>query len=85
MPKAIIKSRYPDPEGGPPETIVRVGWTPGREHVEVATVMPNEHVRLPEPTLEQSNGWFVQLDRTGINELIRTLRQARDKAYGRDE
>lgn len=30
-------------------------------------------------------GWFVQLDRAGINNLIRNLRKARDEAYGRDE
>ena len=28
---------------------------------------------------------FVQLDRESINRLIRTLRRARDQAYGADE
>ncbi len=32
-----------------------------------------------------TNGMYVNLDRRGINELIRTLRRARDQAYGRDE
>lgn len=31
------------------------------------------------------SGHYVQLDRTTINELIRTLRRARDQAFGRDE
>lgn len=30
-------------------------------------------------------GQFADLDRHGINNLIRALREARDKAYGRDE
>jgi hypothetical protein len=31
------------------------------------------------------NGWFVELDRAGINRLIGKLRRARDNAFGRDE
>ncbi len=30
-------------------------------------------------------GQFTALDRVGINNLIRALREARDKAFGRDE
>lgn len=30
-------------------------------------------------------GWFVTLDRDGINHGIRLLRRARDAAFGRDE
>ena len=30
-------------------------------------------------------GWYVDLGRTQINDLIRNLRRARDQAYGRDE
>lgn len=29
-------------------------------------------------------GWYCQLDRAGINRLIRLLRKARDAAYGSD-
>lgn len=82
MPKIEVHSKYPDPDSGPAESRVRVGWTPGREHVEVATLAQDGQVLQPGP---EANGWFVQLDRTGINDLIRGLRQARDKAYGRDE
>lgn len=35
----------------------------------------------PAPTL----GWYVNLDRHQINDLIRILRRARDQAFGRDE
>lgn len=31
------------------------------------------------------SGWYVDLDRKGINDLIRVLRKARDQAFGRDE
>ncbi len=31
------------------------------------------------------DGQFTDLDRHGINQLIRAVRGARDKAYGRDE
>lgn len=30
-------------------------------------------------------GMYVELDRHGINQLIRNLRRARDQAFGRDE
>lgn len=82
MPKEIIHSRYPDPEDGPRESLVHVGWTREHEHVEVATIVPDER-KLD--TTPEGNGWFVQLDRSGINRLIRALRQARDQAFGRDE
>lgn len=32
-----------------------------------------------------SQGYYVNLDRRGINKLIRNLRRARDQAFGRDE
>ena len=32
-----------------------------------------------------SEGMFVDLDRRGINDLIRNLRRARDQAFGKDE
>jgi hypothetical protein len=33
---------------------------------------------------EPITGWFVHLDRAGINRLIKALRKARDSAYGAD-
>jgi hypothetical protein len=38
-----------------------------------------------EPIKPAWDGQYIDLDRDQINELIRALRQARDKAYGRDE
>lgn len=34
--------------------------------------------------LVYDKGWVVQLDREGINRMIRALRKARDAAYGAD-
>lgn len=38
----------------------------------------------PSP-IHYTDGFHVQLDRRGINALIRHLRRARDQAFGRDE
>lgn len=32
-----------------------------------------------------TDGFYVDLDRRGVNDLIRHLRRARDQAFGRDE
>lgn len=39
----------------------------------------------PDPDGWTWDGQFTDLDRHGLNQLIRALREARDKAYGRDE
>lgn len=36
------------------------------------------------PTDDIFTGWYVDLDREGINRFIRLLRRARDNAYGAD-
>jgi hypothetical protein len=76
---------------------VEVSW--GREggYVQVATTCPDldravtvakEIVEFkaahPDETL-LTTGYHADLDRARINELIRTLRKARDQAFGRDE
>ena len=44
---------------------------------------------VPNPDAEsrwdEMSGLWGELDRKGCNDLIRALREARDKAYGRDE
>jgi hypothetical protein len=77
MPKEIVVSKY---DGDVVK--LQIGWTRDKEHVEISTVMPDDKVLQPTP---EGNGWFVQLDRAGINRAIRLLRQARDQAFGRDE
>lgn len=61
---------------------VKVGWSREQGDIQIATVAP-EGVQL-ESEHPESNGWFVNLDRSGINRLIRTLRKARDQAFGAD-
>lgn len=66
-----------------------VSWAP-LGYVQVATT--NEHSTLqlddplPDGTVEAEpfSGWYVTLDREGCNRMIRSLRTARDKAYGAD-
>lgn len=59
---------------------IQVGWSREAEYVQVASVDLTE-----ESGLRTNFGWFVELDRPAINRLIRTLRRARDQAYGADE
>lgn len=35
--------------------------------------------------IHYTDGMYVDLNRNGINDLIRNLRRARDQAFGRDE
>jgi hypothetical protein len=85
MPKELIRDHYYDhdsdavSEGS--QSALKIGWSKEAGHVEVATVAPDGMALEPTP---EGNGWFVQLDRAGINRAIRTLRKARDDAFGRD-
>lgn len=81
MPKEIIYSRYLGNDEAP-EPWVKIGWSKEAEHVELATLNADDYPLEPFP---EANGWFVQMDRPGINRLIKALRQARDDAYGKDE
>ena len=93
MPKEVIYNQYsratPSGLDTNPEYL-HIGWTPGSEHVEVASVHPHGALSLQEGGEWHSvdgptPGWFIQLDRQGINAAIRALRKARDAAYGADE
>lgn len=75
MPKETIEGTY---SFGDNPLGVEVCW--GRDtSVQIATVDRNAKQYTAE------RGWFVSVDRGGINHLIRTLRKARDQAYGADE
>ena len=70
---------------------VEVCWRgsgPSIEGVEVATTIkrPGKDDGAPDspPTPDEFIGSHASLDRDGINLLIRTLRRARDAAYGAD-
>lgn len=56
---------------------LQISW--GTDGIQVATVNP----AAPAGTTKE--GFFVDLDREGCNRAIRTLRKARDQAFGRDE
>lgn len=57
---------------------IQVGW--GVDTVQVATRNNDAGDQFgPE------SGWYVDLNRTEINQLVRLLRKARDAAFGRDE
>jgi hypothetical protein len=80
MPKEFITDSLERDEFEP--SGLRIGWSKETGHVQVATVGPDEYELEPTP---EGNGWFVTLDRAGINRAIRALRQARDDAFGKDE
>lgn len=78
---------------------VVVQWGTGKRDVEIGTVIPASRSGASLPVdqgfrgasddgvngeREPFDGWFVPLDRDGINKLIRDLRRARDAAYGAD-
>lgn len=95
MPKEVVYgSKLPfgnseDPGSG--RAIVEVRWGPD-EYVQIVTkcidsqtgerlVKDDENNNL----IHYTDGFYVDLDRREINELIRHLRRARDRAFGRDE
>lgn len=91
MPKEVIFDKNRDQNE---KYFVRLGWDKEAEYVRLATVNSDGGLMLPDTTKTKTElkpydtetpGWFVSLDRTGINRLIRALRKARDDSFGRDE
>lgn len=86
MPKEYVNDLYygvdDDGVATGSDSRVRVSWSKESGDVQIATTAPDGWVLQPTP---EGNGWFVNLDRSGINRLIRFLRKARDDAYGRDQ
>ena len=70
-----------NPVESPPQFRVKVGWSRERGDVQIATVNENEDI----DQFSAEAGLHVNLNRRGINDLIRHLRHARDQAFGRDE
>jgi hypothetical protein len=71
MPKETIN----DPRN--PGRVVEVRWARDVD-VKVGTVDPGKEAD------DEGRGLYADLDRLGINNLIRVLRRARDAAYGAD-
>lgn len=72
---------------------VEVSWARD-SHVQIATVNTHSTLTLdtepPAPAFnttptEQFDGWRVTLDRAAVNRLMKSLRIARDAAFGKDE
>lgn len=95
MPKVNV---YPTPLPNQPDgadTRIEVGWSNAPTgHVQIATTKlqpdADREAEYAPGTFagEPKRAWdgaFVELDRDQINQLIRSLRDARDKAFGRDE
>lgn len=85
MPKEVIHSSEQFSSNYPEQTsIVEVRWGRESEYAQIATLLVDTQTHEP---IERSvdGGWFISLNRTGINDLIRYLRKARDQAFGRDE
>ena len=84
LPKEIVRGCHPvigTPDEVQVEGLVQVTWGIEQEYVQVVTL------RRDATTLESNSdeAIHVDVDRRGINDLIRNLRRARDQAYGRDE
>lgn len=62
------------------DSFVEVGWTRGLCDVQLGSINPEASDDPNDPL----RGQFVHLDREGINRLIRSLRKARDQAFGAD-
>ena len=92
MPKELIYEpegvAFPDDPGR--RGAVDVRWDRESGYFQIGTHDPASEVwvpggELPEGVIPVEYGWWVSLDRGGINDLIRVLRRARDQAFGRDE
>lgn len=91
MPKEVI-SKFEENEDGSrsrSKRAVEVRWNKEIGDVQIVTVDFSWDTERKPPqnpfTGAVTPGWFVDLDRSQINKLIRALRTARDQAYGRDE
>lgn len=92
MPKELVEGTQcgcfdqSDPDECIETPVVDVRWDRESGYFQIATRAREAEV----PTLEEhpipaKYGYYVDLDRRGINQLIRNLRRARDQAFGRDE
>lgn len=93
-----VRPKTTDPATPPSDGVyvgdptVHVVWMPAARggHVQVALEVEQAYAEL---VLQHPNGespsttylYSPPLDRADLNKMIRTLRQARDAAYGRDE
>lgn len=100
MPKEVVfGSQLPYSDVSSGRSAIGVHWGIEQEYVQVSASLFNDDGRSvtadgvvheaegAEAARRElwSQGFYVDLDRSGINRLIRNLRRARDQAFGRDE
>lgn len=101
MPReTVFSNESPYTEVSAARSVVGVNWGGEMDgYVQVSTQLFNDdllyadgHGTVHEATGGEAvrrnlwgQGFYVNLDRDGINKLIRHLRRARDQAFGRDE
>lgn len=68
------------------QPIVEVRWNRWPDsYVSLVSRLASCEVSPAGEDILASYGFYVELDRDGINDVIRKLRRARDQAFGRDE
>lgn len=80
MPKVIIDDEAMD------AFRLEVGWGTG-QFVQVASVNTDSKLTLDGDSpgeVAPFTGWYITLDRDGVNRTIHALRKARDAAFGAD-
>lgn len=95
MPKEIVRSYEPvaltkqeveeyEAAGGERDVVGKIytqaelGWSREAYFAQLG-------VTIEDPSIDwEKRGYFIQLDRDGINRLIRALRKARDQVFGKD-
>jgi hypothetical protein len=89
MPREYVygPAAYPDEQGVTGENenyriAVSLGWSrqDAGGYVQLGTIRNGK-----EHSFDPADGLYADLDREGINDLIRLMRRARDQAFGRDE
>lgn len=71
-----------------PVPLVDVRWNREGGYVQIVTKAERAdggRIADDSPDTHVTDGFYVDLDRAGINGVIRNLRRARDQAFGRDE
>jgi hypothetical protein len=64
---------------------LKVGWSKETGHLELA-ICEYENGHFVEHALnDETTPRYIQVDRAGVNRMIKVLRQARDDAFGKDE
>lgn len=75
-------------DDGDGRSIVEVSWSREAEYVQIVSKVVNRYDGdrfVKDEGIHYTDGMYVNLDRRGINDLVRNLRRARDQAFGKDE